>query len=363
MAGGGRRRRGDRRAAARPFRRERRTRATAFPAAQSFTDRRRHPRNRHPPAAPAPSRPAPAAPPAPVTGPKVTAPPGDASAYARVADAKSLDDIRAALETFDGCPLKQTATNLVFFDGNPAARILMVGEAPGAEEDRRGLPFVGPAGKLLDRMLESIGLDRTKVLITNTIFWRPPGNRNPTPAEVSACLPFVERVIELIDPVVLILVGGTAAKTLLATSEGIMKMRGRWFAFETARMSHPVPTMPIYHPAFLLRSPGQKRAAWRDLMEIRRRLDAETGRTPGLLSEISPKSLRSGLARARTTGYERAMKSAVERGEGPDAGRPRWGSVPRRLAVLLLLALLAALPAAVTATQARADDRARTPPG
>ncbi len=224
--------------------------------------------------------PAPAAPPAPVTGQKVTAPQGDASAYARVADAKSLDDIRAALETFDGCPLRQTATNLVFFDGNPAARILMVGEAPGAEEDRRGLPFVGPAGKLLDRMLESIGLDRTKVLITNTIFWRPPGNRNPTPAEVSACLPFVERVIELVDPVVLILVGGTAAKTLLATSEGIMKMRGRWFAFETARMSHPVPTMPIYHPAFLLRSPGQKRAAWRDLIEIKRRLDAETGPTP-----------------------------------------------------------------------------------
>lgn len=229
------------------------------------------------PSATAPSAPHPPAPPspAPAAGPTVRAPEGDPSAYERVAEAKTLEDVRAALESFDGCPLKQTATNLVFYDGNPAARILLVGEAPGAEEDRQGLPFVGPAGKLLDRMLESIGLDRTKVLITNTIFWRPPGNRNPTPAEVAACLPFVERVIEIVDPVVLILVGGTAAKTLLATKEGIMKLRGRWFRFETPRMSHPVPAVPIYHPAFLLRSPGQKRAAWRDLIEIRRRIGGE----------------------------------------------------------------------------------------
>jgi DNA polymerase len=186
-----------------------------------------------------------------------------------------VEELRQALERFDGCALKLTATNLVFCDGNPAARLLMIGEAPGAEEDRQGKPFVGPAGKLLDRMLASIGLDRGSALISNTIYWRPPGNRNPAPDEVAACLPFVERLVEIVDPAVLVLVGGIATKTLLATNDGIMKLHGRWFTFETPRMSRPAPTMPIYHPAFLLRSPGQKRAAWRDLIEIRRRL-AET---------------------------------------------------------------------------------------
>jgi len=201
----------------------------------------------------------------------------NAGAHELAAGAKTIEELRAALQAFDGCALKATATNLVFCDGNPQARIVFVGEAPGAEEDRQGMPFVGPAGKLLDRMLDAIGLDRSQALITNTIFWRPPGNRNPSSDEVAACLPFVERVIEIVDPAVLVLVGGIASKTLLATNDGIMKLRGKWAAFETPRMSRPVPTMPIFHPAFLLRSPGQKRLAWRDLIEIRQRLDAETG--------------------------------------------------------------------------------------
>jgi len=198
---------------------------------------------------------------------------GGTSAHELAAAANTVEELHRALERFDGCALKATATNLVFCDGNPKARVLMIGEAPGAEEDRQGKPFVGPAGKLLDRMLESIGLDRGSVLISNTIYWRPPGNRNPAPDEVAACLPFVERLVEIVDPAVLVLVGGIASKTLLASRDGIMKMHGRWFTFETPRMSRPVPTMPIYHPAFLLRSPGQKRATWRDLLELRRRLD------------------------------------------------------------------------------------------
>lgn len=214
------------------------------------------------PAKPSPTPPRPAA----------TAAATNASEIA--AAANTIEELRAALESFDGCALRQTATNLVFCDGNPAARIVFVGEAPGAEEDRQGLPFVGPAGKLLDRMIGAIGLDRTSALITNTIYWRPPGNRNPAPDEVAACLPFVERVIEIVDPAVLVLVGGIASKTLLATSDGIMKLRGKWANFQTPRMSRPVPCMPIFHPAFLLRSPGQKRLAWRDLLEIRRRLEA-----------------------------------------------------------------------------------------
>lgn len=233
------------------------------------------------PAAPPPSAPVARTDPRPASVPPVAPPPtaapveGSPSGYELAGRCETLDELRAALESFDGCALSRTATKLVFADGNPDARVLIVGEAPGAEEDRQGLPFVGPAGQLLDRMLAAIGLDRESVLITNTIYWRPPGNRNPTPAEIAACLPFVERVIEIMDPAVLVLAGGVAAKTLLATSEGIMKLRGRWHDFETARMSHPIPVIPIYHPAFLLRSPGQKRMAWRDLLAIRARLDGK----------------------------------------------------------------------------------------
>jgi DNA polymerase len=160
----------------------------------------------------------------------------------------------------------------VFADGNPAAKVMVIGEAPGADEDRAGLPFVGVSGQLLDRMLACIGLDRATAYITNVIFWRPPGNRQPTPAEIAACLPFVERHIELVSPELLVLVGGASAKTILARGEGITKLRGRWHDYESAGMSRPIPAMPTYHPAFLLRQPVLKRDAWRDLLAIQERL-------------------------------------------------------------------------------------------
>ncbi len=186
--------------------------------------------------------------------------------------ARTVTELAEALSAFDGCPLKLTATNLVFADGNPSAKVMVIGEAPGADEDRAGKPFVGVSGQLLDRMLGWIGLDRNKAYITNVLFWRPPGNRQPTPAEISACLPFVERHIELVSPDVLLLVGGASAKTLLARSEGITKLRGRWFQYESAGMSRPIPALPTYHPAFLLRQPAQKREAWRDLLLLSERL-------------------------------------------------------------------------------------------
>lgn len=223
-------------------------------------------------AAPAPrpivERPSYVPPPAPI------APAGDGpSAHALASAANSLEELREALRRFDGCALKRTATNLVFADGNPAAKVMFIGEAPGADEDRQGLPFVGVSGQLLDRMLAAIGLDRkTNAYISNVLFWRPPGNRSPTPAEIGACLPFVERHIELLDPDVLVLVGGIAAKTMLARQEGIMRLRGRWFTYETARMPRPIPVIATYHPAYLLRSPGGKREAWRDMLEIQAKI-------------------------------------------------------------------------------------------
>lgn len=197
---------------------------------------------------------------------------GDLNAYHAAQKAQSLEELRAALEAFDGCPLKATATNLVFSDGNPAARVMLIGEAPGADEDRIGRPFVGVSGQLLDRMLATVGFDRTRIYITNVLFWRPPGNRTPTPAEVAACLPFVERHVELVAPELLILAGNAAAKTLLLRNEGITQIHGKWFEYQTAGMPRPIPAMPIYHPAYLLRAPAQKRDAWRDLLQIQQRL-------------------------------------------------------------------------------------------
>ncbi len=189
-------------------------------------------------------------------------------------ETRTVAELRAALDAFDGCALKRTATNTVFYDGTPeAARVMLVGEAPGAEEDRRGLPFVGPSGMLLDRMLASIGLDRAGVVISNTVFWRPPGNRSPNTTEIATCLPFLERLIELVAPEILVALGGPAAKTLLARSEGITRLRGHWSTYATAGLSHPVAATALYHPAYLLRSPGAKREAWRDLLAIRRRLN------------------------------------------------------------------------------------------
>jgi uracil-DNA glycosylase family 4 len=202
---------------------------------------------------------------------------GPAEAAVQVActlaeNANTLAELRDALAAFDGCALKKTATNLVFADGSPEGRIMFVGEAPGAEEDRQGLPFVGASGKLLDLMLASIGLDRTNVYISNVVFWRPPGNRNPSIAEIATCLPFVERHIELVDPDILVALGGPAAKTLFARSEGITRLRGQWFAYASPRLVRPIDAIAVYHPAYLLRSPAHKKEAWRDFLEIKRKL-------------------------------------------------------------------------------------------
>ena len=188
------------------------------------------------------------------------------------AGATDLAALRSAFEAFDGCPLKETATNFVFADGARGARLMLIGEAPGAEEDRQGLPFVGPAGRLLDRMLSAIGLERRDVYITNILPWRPPGNRNPTDSEIAVCLPFIERHIALVEPAIVVAVGGTAAKALLDTREGIMRLRGRWFSYTVPGSGAGIPFRAILHPAYLLRQPGQKKGAWTDLIAIKQRL-------------------------------------------------------------------------------------------
>ncbi|PHX99185.1 MAG: uracil-DNA glycosylase [Rhodospirillaceae bacterium] len=188
---------------------------------------------------------------------------------------KTLAELKAAVESYDGCALKAFATRTVFADGQPNARVMVIGEAPGEDEDRQGLPFVGVSGKLLDRMLGSVGLDRaTNTYITNIVFWRPPGNRKPTAEEIVLCMPFVQRQIELLDPAVLLLVGGPSASTILANPQGITKLRGKWFEYESPGLSRPVPTMATFHPAYLLRSPNQKRLAWRDLLLFKKKLDS-----------------------------------------------------------------------------------------
>ena len=184
--------------------------------------------------------------------------------------APSLDALRTLLENFDGCALKATATRLVFADGNPQARIMFVGEAPGRDEDIQGLPFVGRSGQLLDRMIAAIGLDRSKAYIANVIPWRPPGNRTPTPQETQICLPFIQRQIELVNPDVLVTLGNPSTQTLLSTREGIMKTRGKWFDYDTG--TRMIRAMATFHPAYLLRSPSYKRMSWQDLRAIARAL-------------------------------------------------------------------------------------------
>jgi DNA polymerase len=200
-------------------------------------------------------------------------PPPDTAALAAreaVAGIATLDELRAALDQFEGCALRTTATQLVFADGNPQARLMLVGEAPGKDEDIEGLPFVGRSGQLLNRMLAAIGLDRTGVYIANIIPWRPPGNRTPTPQESQICLPFIRRQIELVDPDVLVCLGGPSATALLGIKEGITKTRGRWFKYDTGRRE--IRAMPTFHPAFLLRSPLNKRLAWRDFLAVKKAL-------------------------------------------------------------------------------------------
>ena len=181
--------------------------------------------------------------------------------------ATSLDDLAAILSRFEGCPLKKTANRLVFADGNPDAKVMFVGEAPGADEDREGLPFVGRSGRLLDRMMAAIGLDRQSAYIANIIPWRPPGNRTPTPLESQTCLPFILRQIELADPAILVCLGAPAAQALIGIKEGIMRTRGRWFTFHTG--SRDIRAIATLHPAYLLRQPLAKRLAWRDFLAIK----------------------------------------------------------------------------------------------
>jgi DNA polymerase len=192
----------------------------------------------------------------------------DARAQARAA--ASLDELRRILDGFEGCELKRHAKQLVFADGNPQARLMFVGEAPGRDEDQEGLPFVGRSGKLLDLMLKAVGLDRTTVYIANVIPWRPPGNRTPTPQETQICLPFIQRQIELVDPEVLVCLGSPSSQAVLGLTDGIMKSRGRWMTYNTGRRE--VRAIATLHPAYLLRQPLQKRLAWRDFLAIRKAL-------------------------------------------------------------------------------------------
>jgi len=178
--------------------------------------------------------------------------------------AETLDALRSACAAFEGCDLRKTASNMVFADGNPEAKVMLIGEAPGADEDRQGKPFVGVSGQLLDRMLASIGLDREQVYITNILLWRPPGNRTPTTEEIALFMPIIRRHIQLIAPQVLLTLGGSATKALLGTSTGILKLRGKWHSFDDGA-GREIPLLPTLHPAYLLLTPGQKALSWNDL--------------------------------------------------------------------------------------------------
>ena len=225
------------------------------------------------PAAPSAAKP----PPMPDTAPSGDAPLGTieslGDARQLAAAARTIDDLKSALDGFQGLSLKRTATQMVFADGNPKARVMLVGEAPGADEDRLGRPFVGVSGQLLDRMLGSIGLSReSNIYISNVINWRPPGNRSPSEAEIALSLPFIQRHIELVKPEVLIFAGGVAAKALMNTAQGITRLRGKWAEHKSDGLDQPIPTLPIFHPAYLLRSPQEKRLAWADLLKLQARL-------------------------------------------------------------------------------------------
>ena len=194
-----------------------------------------------------------------------------ASARDLAESAEDLAALEAAVRAFEGCALKQTAISTVFADGNPAAPLVVVGEAPGADEDRLGRPFVGRAGQLLDRMLGAIGIDRQSAYIMNVLYWRPPGNRKPTPVEIAACLPFVQRQIALVRPKVVLLAGGTAVSALLGL-EGITRLRGKWFDLALPGLPDPIPALATFHPSYLLRTPKSKKEAWRDLLSLENKL-------------------------------------------------------------------------------------------
>lgn len=197
-------------------------------------------------------------------------------AAVRAMHAPTLIELRKALAEFDGCSLKFSAKSLVFGDGNPDADVMFIGEAPGRDEDLQGVPFVGRAGQLLDKMMAAIGRDRSNSYITNILPWRPPGNRQPSLDEQAMLRPFIHRHIELVNPKILVFLGGTAAQQLLGSKEGIMRLRGKWnnYAIGSENSTRNIPVMPILHPAFLLRTPAQKRSAWQDLLEVAAKLDA-----------------------------------------------------------------------------------------
>jgi DNA polymerase len=223
-------------------------------------------------------KPAVTAPPPPRPGPVSPAaalPAGPADAARIAARCTSLEELRSALEVFTGCALRDTATRLVFADGATQTDLMLIGEAPGAEEDRAGLPFVGPAGKLLDKMLASIALTRADLRIVNVVPWRPPGNRAPSETEIAVCLPFLHRHIGLIRPKILLLLGGVAAKAMLPPAHratGIRRLRGQWHQLEIPGLDAAILTLPTYHPAYLLRTPSAKRESWHDLIALRQQL-------------------------------------------------------------------------------------------
>jgi len=225
-----------------------------------------------PPAPPSPSSARAAMPPLAKKTPAPVAAEPAFAAREQASAAKNLTELEALVRKFDGCPLKTTAKHTCFADGAPDSAVMFIGEAPGRDEDLSGTPFVGRAGQLLDRMLAAIGRDRSSAYISNIVYWRPPGNRNPTPAEAAACRPFTERQIELVRPKILVLLGGAAAKHLLDTTTGIMRLRGKWTSY-TPPGSTPIKTMATFHPAYLLRQPGQKKLAWRDFQQIARALE------------------------------------------------------------------------------------------
>lgn len=224
----------------------------------------------------APSAPRPA-----ITTPTATATPS-VSLTAAVEEARALADaattlaeLEAAVRGFNGCALKKTATNTVFAQGVAESRLMFIGEAPGADEDRQGFPFVGASGQLLDLMLSFIGLKRSEnFYITNTLFWRPPGNRPPTSEELEICRPFVEKHIALVNPTTMVLVGGTATKAVLGDSRGITRLRGQLFQYKNDYMSHEVPVHVMYHPSYLLRQPTAKKQAWADLLALKKAISA-----------------------------------------------------------------------------------------
>lgn len=201
-----------------------------------------------------------------------TAPPDAAETEARriAASVGDLAGLAAALSRFDGCALKATAKSTCVFRGAERARLMIIGEAPGRDEDLEGRPFVGRAGQLLDRMLKAIDLDETSVHITNVVYWRPPGNRTPTAQETQVCRPFLERQLQLVEPELMLLLGGAAAKAMLDTADGIMKLRGKWREAEIG--GRKVRTMATLHPAYLLRTPASKRLAWRDLLAVKKEM-------------------------------------------------------------------------------------------